>query len=110
MLLTRPVVAADSESDPYLWLEDAHGARSMAWVQAENEKTLAVLEKDPRYAELYAEALAIAEAEDRIPEPTVVGGAVYNFWQGKGTCAATGGRPRLNPTGPRLRVGDRPRP
>ena len=84
MLLTRPVVAADSESDPYLWLEDAHGARSMAWVQAENEKTLAVLEKDPRYAELYAEALAIAEAEDRIPEPTVVGGAVYNFWQGKG--------------------------
>jgi prolyl oligopeptidase len=84
MLLTRPVVAVDSESDPYLWLEDAHGARSMAWVQAENEKTLAVLEKDPRYAELYAEALAIAEAEDRIPEPTVVGGAVYNFWQGKG--------------------------
>jgi prolyl oligopeptidase len=56
----------------------------MAWVQAENEKTLAVLEKDPRYAQLYAEALAIAEAEDRIPEPSVIGGAVYNFWQGKG--------------------------
>jgi prolyl oligopeptidase len=56
----------------------------MAWVQAENEKTLAVLEKDPHYAQLYAEALAIAEAEDRIPEPTVVAGAVYNFWQGKG--------------------------
>ena len=84
MFLADPSAAADSGTDPYLWLEDAHGAKAMTWVQAENEKTLAVLEKDPRYAELYAEALAIAGAEDRIPEPNVVAGAVYNFWQGKG--------------------------
>jgi prolyl oligopeptidase len=76
--------AADAGNDPYLWLEDAHGAKAIAWVQAENEKTLGVLEKDPRYAQYYADALAIAEAEDRIPEPDVIGGKVFNFWQGAG--------------------------
>src|SRR5476649_935050 len=76
--------AAESDNDPYLWLEDAHGAKAMSWVQAENDKTLAVLEKDPRYPELNAEALAIAEAEDRIPRPSTIDGSIYNFWQGKG--------------------------
>jgi prolyl oligopeptidase len=40
-----------------------------------------VLEKDPRYAGLYRDALAIAEAKDRIPFPSMLNGAVYNFWQ-----------------------------
>jgi prolyl oligopeptidase len=69
------------KNDPYLWLEDAHGERAMAWVNAENAKTLSVLEKDPRYPALYADALKIAEAKDRIPTPRIVGGEVYNFWQ-----------------------------
>jgi len=84
LLVLKVTGAAQDESDPYLWLEDAHGARAMSWVQAENDKTLAVLEKDPRYPELYSEALAIAEAEDRIPMPSTIDGAIYNFWQGKG--------------------------
>lgn len=53
----------------------------MQWVHAENDKTLAILEKDPRYAGLYADALAIAEAKDRIPAPSMVGGQILNFWQ-----------------------------
>ena len=69
------------QNDPYLWLEDAHGAKAMSWVNAENAKTLGVLEKDPRYAPLYADALKIAEAKDRIPAPRIIGGEVYNFWQ-----------------------------
>jgi prolyl oligopeptidase len=69
------------QNDPFLWLEDAHGARAMAWVNAENAKTLNVLEKDPRYAGLYADALKIAEAKDRIPSPRIIRGEVYNFWQ-----------------------------
>jgi len=72
---------AAGEADPFLWLEDAHGARAMAWVNQENTRTLGVLEKDPRYAELYAEALKIDEASDRIPTPELLAGAVYNFWQ-----------------------------
>ncbi len=53
----------------------------MAWVKAENAKTVAVLERDPRYPTLYADALKLAESRDRIPYPTIIGGEVYNFWQ-----------------------------
>jgi prolyl oligopeptidase len=75
--------AQDSRSpdDPYVWLEDVSGQRSMDWVNSHNAKTQAVLEADPRYQQYYNEALAIAQAEDRIPYGTFTGGQVYNFWQ-----------------------------
>jgi prolyl oligopeptidase len=81
LLIASPMIAADSPDDPYIWLEDAHGAKAMDWVNAENAKTLPVLEKDPRYPGLYADALAIAQAKDRIPVPNILGGAVFNLWQ-----------------------------
>ena len=71
----------DSAPDPFRWLEDVSGDRSMAWVRAENSKTTSVLEQDPRYAGIYAAALAMAQAKDRIPYVTFIGGALYNFWQ-----------------------------
>jgi prolyl oligopeptidase len=70
-----------SAADPYLWLESQTGPRAMAWVNAENAKTLAVLEKDPHFAPLYGEALAVAQSSDRIPYVRFVGGMLYNFWQ-----------------------------
>jgi len=70
-----------AETDPFLWLEDVNGARALAWVRAENAKTLAVLEKDPRFASLYSAAVAIVEAKDRIPVPEFLQNDVYNFWQ-----------------------------
>lgn len=73
--------AAAGADDPFLWLEDAHGAKAMEWVAHENAKTLGVLEKDPRYGSLYADALRIGQAKDRIPTPRLLAGAVYNFWQ-----------------------------
>ncbi len=68
-------------SDPYLWLEDVHGARATAWVQAQNAKSLDVLQNDLRYAGLYADALKIAQNKDRIPNPVMIDGGIYNFWQ-----------------------------
>lgn len=70
-----------SQSDPFLWLEQQTGARAMAWVKAENAKTTAVLEKDPHYAANYRDALAVAQASDRIPYADWLGGELYNFWQ-----------------------------
>ncbi|MEI9983906.1 MAG: hypothetical protein WDN69_12260 [Aliidongia sp.] len=67
--------------DPNLWLEDLKTPRVDAWIAAENAKTTGVLEQDSRYQTLYDQALAIAEAKDRIPTPRFLGGAVYNFWQ-----------------------------
>src|SRR4029077_16073629 len=52
-----------------------------AWVQAENAKTSAVLERDPHYQSFYAAAQKIAESNDRIPFPTTIGGEIYNFWR-----------------------------
>ncbi|MGH7329952.1 MAG: S9 family peptidase, partial [Polyangiaceae bacterium] len=67
--------------DPFLWLEDKDGARSMAWVRGQNEKSLAVLKADPHYAQTYADALAIRQSKDRIPMPILIGGQVHNFWR-----------------------------
>src|SRR3954464_15850514 len=67
--------------DPYLWLEEVSSPRAMDWVNAHNAKAQAVLEADPRYQTYYNEALAIAQAKDRIPFARFLNGQVYNFWQ-----------------------------
>lgn len=74
---------ASGNADPFLWLEQVHSERAMAWVKAENAKTVAVLEKDPHYRSLYAEALRIDQSNTRIPYPVAMGGALYNFWRDK---------------------------
>src|ERR1700722_11403321 len=76
-----PRARAVETNDPYVWLEDVNGTRAMAWVESENRKTVAVLEKDPRYRGLYGDAVAINEAKDRIPMPSALHGAIFNFWQ-----------------------------
>ncbi|MDO1560189.1 prolyl oligopeptidase family serine peptidase [Brevundimonas sp. 2R-24] len=73
--------AAVAAADPYIWLEDVRGARSMAFVEQQNARTAARLEQDPRYEQFRQEALAIFSAQDRIPTPELLGGMVYNFWQ-----------------------------
>jgi prolyl oligopeptidase len=72
---------ATSDNDPYLWLEDVSGNRAMDWVESRNARTQAILEADPRYQKYYNEALAIAQAKDRIPYASFRGNQVYNFWQ-----------------------------
>lgn len=67
--------------DPYLWLEEIEGERALAWVREQNARTLAVLEGDPRYAQLHTDALAIANNRDRLPLGAVRDGFYYNFWQ-----------------------------
>jgi prolyl oligopeptidase len=83
LLLALPALlgASKAPNDPYLWLEDVDSPRAMNWVKAENARTVAVLEKDPRYPQLYGDALALAEAKDRIPLPSFIAGQIYNFWQ-----------------------------
>lgn len=72
---------AMTDTDPYIWLEDKDGAKPLAWVEAENARTLPRLQNDPRYKTFYAEALAIASAKDRIPMPNQLFGRIYNFWR-----------------------------
>ncbi len=86
-LMAVALTTADADTvttageDPFVWLEQVDSAKAMEWVRAENEKTAAVLENDPRYPVLFKEALALAQAKDRIPEPSIIGGQVLNYWQ-----------------------------
>jgi prolyl oligopeptidase len=70
-----------AQTDPYLWLEETESPRALAWVEQENARSLGQLQADPRYAGLYADALAIANSHDRLATGAVRDGYVYNFWQ-----------------------------
>lgn len=77
-------VAADTDTeatDPFVWLEDVEGEQALEWVDAHNEKTYAALTGSPLFTELEREAKAILTSQDRIPEPELIAGKVYNFWQ-----------------------------
>jgi prolyl oligopeptidase len=83
MVSLTPAVAqqAPLPEDKYIWLEEANGERPMAWVKAENERTAKVFDADPRMAAYQADALKIAEAPDRLPDPGFAGKQIVNFWQ-----------------------------
>ena len=86
LFMTFGTAGADAQQaaapdDPYIWLEDVSGQRSMDWVNSHNAKTEAVLQADPRYQQYFDQALAIAQATDRIPYGSLRGDQVYNFWQ-----------------------------
>ncbi len=67
--------------DPYLWLEDVEGERALTWVREQNARSLPTLENDPRFAQLHADALALANSSDRLPLGGIFEGYYYNFWQ-----------------------------
>lgn len=69
------------DSTAHLFLEDVEGEKALAWVQAENERSLERLKADPRFAELEKDALDIVNSKERIPYGSVRDGFVYNFWQ-----------------------------
>jgi prolyl oligopeptidase len=82
--LAGTAIAARAQApgdDPYIWLEDVSSPKSMDWVNAHNAKAQAVLEADPRYQAYFNDALALAQARDRIPFGRFIHGQVYNFWQ-----------------------------
>ncbi|HEX8570610.1 MAG TPA: prolyl oligopeptidase family serine peptidase [Caulobacteraceae bacterium] len=74
-----PVAATDE--DPYIWLEEVEGEKPLAWVRERNDRSLGVLQADPRYARFHADALRIMEATDRIPSPSFRDDEIHNFWQ-----------------------------
>jgi prolyl oligopeptidase len=69
------------QNDPYLWLEDIHGEKPLAWVKEQNARSLQVLEADPRYQKDYDEILKVLDAQDRIPFGSLNQNYVFNFWQ-----------------------------
>ncbi|MCU1680719.1 MAG: putative peptidase y4nA [Amycolatopsis sp.] len=70
-----------TEEDPYLWLEDVTGERSLDWVRARNDESAAELTGTERFAALRDDIREVLDADDRIPYVRRRGEYVYNFWQ-----------------------------
>ncbi|MEM7662283.1 MAG: prolyl oligopeptidase family serine peptidase [Pseudomonadota bacterium] len=79
-LKETPLTTAAVE-DPHLWLEEVEGEEALDWVRNQNERSLDVLQADPRFESMQAAAVEIVNADDRIPYGVIRNGQVYNFWQ-----------------------------
>ena len=71
---------APTPPDPHLWLEDIEGDDALAWVDAQNRRTLdAFFDAD---AQATSDAIRAAlDSEDRIPGVSKLGEHYYNFWR-----------------------------
>ena len=72
---------SDDMEDPYIWLEDVEGEEALAWVERQNEQSVAYLESLPLYDELYERSLEILDSDDRIAYPGIRGDHVFNYWR-----------------------------
>jgi prolyl oligopeptidase len=75
-------VGTDTDAhDPFGWLEDVAGERSLTWVGQRNASTEKELEAGPQFAALRARLQAILDSKQRIPYVSGHGDYVYNFWR-----------------------------
>ena len=61
-----PAASAAPQADPNLYLEQIDGARALAKVKGWNAATLAVLEKQPAFADYRAKALALLSTNQKL--------------------------------------------
>ena len=67
------------DDDPYLWLEDIEGTRALAWVEAENDRTLKTF-GGAQFAADRDTLAAILDRPDKLPLVVRRGPWLYNFW------------------------------
>ena len=72
---------AVSMTDPYLWLEDVSGERSLAWVRERNADSAHVLATRPDFPATRARQLKILDSREKIPAIGRIGAHVYNLWR-----------------------------
>jgi prolyl oligopeptidase len=78
---TQDTPGAETEEDPYPWLEDVDGERALTWVRARNAETVQGLAQKPGFETLNTDIRKILDSSERIPYVTGRGGYLYNFWR-----------------------------
>jgi len=78
---SNPPPSAPAADDPYLWLEDVDGDRSLGWVREQSAVTARELASTPGFESRRRRLLAIYESKGRIPNVTKHGAHYYNFWR-----------------------------
>ncbi len=79
--VSRAASAQPTPADPFVRLEDIHGAETLDWVRRQNARTAARLEADIRFEPYREAALALFTAKDRIPYPDFRNDGLDNVWQ-----------------------------
>jgi Serine proteases of the peptidase family S9A len=76
-LLSQSVIS--NEPDPYLWLEEVEGKRSLAWVEEQNQETFSRYTQSNAFNEQYQKIKTELNDEERIPSAYYQNGEMYNF-------------------------------
>ena len=74
-------ISAVPETDPYQWLEDVSGPKSLEYVEAQNAITLKQFQSQPEFPKIQKQIRDILDSHDRIPYVQQHGDHLYNFWQ-----------------------------
>ncbi len=77
----KAVPEPPASQDPYLWLEDVTGDRSLAWVRERNAESAQELAGTPEFKTLEEDLLKIYDSKERIPLIHKDGPFYYNFWK-----------------------------
>ncbi|MEO6102458.1 MAG: prolyl oligopeptidase family serine peptidase [Pseudoxanthomonas sp.] len=70
-------------NDPYAWLEDVTGEKSLEWVKARNARSEAEIAATPEFKQLEGKILAMLDSDAKIPGVQKIGDFYYNFWKDK---------------------------
>ena len=70
-----------SNIDPYLWLEEVEGKKSLAWVEEQNEETFTRYTETNAFKEKYERIKKELNDDERIPSAYYQNGEMYNFWR-----------------------------
>ena len=71
----------EEPEDPYLWLEEIQGDKSVEWVKEQNYQTEQEIASQPLFETLREKILDVFNDEERIIYPTIGGDYIYNLWQ-----------------------------
>ncbi len=69
--------------DPYLWLENIHGHKPLAWVKEQNEVTTKRFAGDASFEKTRTQILEVFDSDEHIPYVNRMGEYLYNFWRDK---------------------------
>jgi prolyl oligopeptidase len=79
-----PTAAAQSTTDdPWLWLEDIHGAKPLEWVAEHNAETAKAYADTPMFERMRERILEVLDSDARIPAVEKIGTHYYNLWKDK---------------------------
>ncbi len=79
--ISRKVSDVTAEEDPYLWLEDVTGEKSLEWVREQNKVTQDHFDSQAGFQQLEGDLLKILNSDERIPFVSKRGEFYYNFWR-----------------------------